>query len=151
MKNKFLRILSPVVLAVVAVLDIAAVGYGVFAIKRLLVVQDSIVIIFAVCDFFAIIISILVTKEVLSNGIMFYSDEMEFTGLDEDSIFAYSDIESVETKKDTSVSFVKKIVDRQSKVILHLKDEKVVTIDIGLTTKNTLDSISTEINKRINQ
>lgn len=148
MKDKFLRILSPITLAVVAVLDAAVIGYGIYAIKRLIAVQNATVIIFTICDFAAIIIAALVTKEVLSNGVKFYNDEMEFTGLDNDSIFAYSDIERVETEKDTKPSFVKNFVDRQSKVILTLKDERVVTIDIGLTTKNTLNKIEDEIKSR---
>lgn len=149
MKDKFLRILSPITLAVVAILDAAVIGYGIYAIKRLIAVQNATIIIFAVCDLAALIIAALVTKEVLSNGVKFYGDEMEFTGLDNDSIFAYADIEKVETEKDTKPSFVKNFVDRQSKVILTLKDERVVTIDVGLTTKNGLKKIEDEINNRI--
>lgn len=149
MKNKFLRILSPITLTVVAILDAAVIGYGIYAVKRLTAVQNATIIIFAVCDLAALIIAALVTKEVLSNGVKFYDDEMEFTGLDNDSIFAYADIEKVETEKDTKPSFVKNFVDRQSKVILTLKDERVVTIDIGLTTKNGLTAIEKEINERI--
>lgn len=149
MKNKFLRILSPITLVVVAILDAAVIGYGIYAIKRLIAVQNATIIIFAVCDLAALIIAALVTKEVLSNGVKFYGDEMEFTGLDNDSIFAYADIEKVETEKDTKPSFVKNFVDRQSKVILTLKDERVVTIDVGLTTKNRLAAIDKEINERI--
>ena len=149
MKDKFLRILSPITLVVVAILDAAVIGYGIYAIKRLIAVQNATIIIFAVCDLAALIIAALVTKEVLSNGVKFYGDEMEFTGLDNDSIFAYADIEKVETEKDTKPSFVKNFVDRQSKVILTLKDERVVTIDVGLTTKNRLAAIDKEINERI--
>lgn len=149
MKNKFLRILSPITLAVVAILDAAVIGYGIYAIKRLIAVQNTTIIIFALCDLAALIIAVLVTKEVLSNGVKFYSDEMEFTGLDKDSIFAYADIEKVETEKDTKPSFVKNFIDRQSKVILTLKDERVVTVDVGLTTKNGLAAIEKEINERI--
>lgn len=149
MKDKFLRILSPITLAVVAILDAAVIGYGIYAIKRLTAVQNATIIIFAVCDLAALIIAALVTKEVLSNGVKFHNDEMEFTGLDNDSIFAYADIEKVETEKDTKPSFVKNFVDRQSKVILTLKDERVVTIDVGLTTKNGLKKIEDEIKNRI--
>lgn len=149
MKDKFLRILSPITLAVVAILDAAVIGYGIYAIKRLIAVQNTTIIIFALCDLAALIIAVLVTKEALSNGVKFYSDEMEFTGLDKDSIFAYADIEKVETEKDTKPSFVKNFIDRQSKVILTLKDERVVTVDVGLTTKNGLAAIEKEINERI--
>lgn len=46
MKDKFLRILSPITLAVVAILDAAVIGYGIYAIKRLIAVQNTTVIIF---------------------------------------------------------------------------------------------------------
>ena len=35
MKDKFIRILSPMTLAVVILLDLAVIGYGVFAVYRL--------------------------------------------------------------------------------------------------------------------
>ncbi len=149
MKDKFFRIFSPITIAVVAILDVAVVAYAIFAIIRLTEHRGASLIIFFACDVVALIIAVLVTKEVLSNGIRFYDDELEFTGLDENNIFAYEDIVSVETQKDTKASFVKNFVDRQSKIILNLKDDKVVTIDIGITTKGALEKAKKEIESRI--
>lgn len=149
MNNKFMRILSPIQLAVVGILDIAVIGYLIFAIKRLIQNPRTTVIIFTAGVAVALIIAILVTKEVLSHGVKFLDDEMEFTGIDGENIFSYDNIASVETKKDDKASLVKNFVDRQSQIILTLKDGKVVTISIGLTTKSTLKKIGDEIRTRI--
>lgn len=149
MKDKFIRTLSPITVAVVGILDIAVICYGVFAVKKIIQIQRMSVIFFAAIEVLAIIVAILVTKEIFSNGVKFHDDELEFTGLDANNIFDYNDIVKVETQKDDKASFVKNFVDRQSKIIFTLKDEKVVTIDIGLTTKNTLKNIESEINRRI--
>ena len=149
MNNKFMRILSPIQLAVVGILDIAVIGYLFFAIKRLIQNPRTTVIIFTAGVAVALIIAILVTKEVLSHGVKFLDDEMEFTGIDGENIFSYDNIASVETKKDDKASLVKNFVDRQSQIILTLKDGKVVTISIGLTTKSTLKKIGDEIRTRI--
>ncbi|MCH5320359.1 MAG: hypothetical protein J1E36_01250 [Eubacterium sp.] len=143
--KKFMRILSPIQLAIVGILDIAVIGYTIFAIKKLIQNPRSTVIFFAACVVVALIVAVLVTKEVVSHGVIFHDDEMEFTGLDSDNIFAYENIVKVETQKDDKPSFVKNYIDRQSKIILTLKDDKVVTIDIGITTKGTLKKISDEI------
>lgn len=149
MNNKFMRILSPIQLAVVGILDIAVIGYLIFAIKRLIQNPRTTVIIFTAGVAVALIIAILVTKEVLSHGVKFLDDEMEFTGIDGENIFSYDNIASVETKKDDKASLVKNFVDRQSQIILTLKDGKIVTISIGLTTKSTLKKIADEISTRI--
>lgn len=149
MNNKFMRILSPIQLAVVGILDIAVIGYLIFSIKRLIQNPRTTVIIFTAGVAVALIIAILVTKEVLSHGVKFLDDEMEFTGIDGENIFSYDNIASVETKKDDKASLVKNFVDRQSQIILTLEDGKVVTISIGLTTKSTLKKIGDEIRTRI--
>lgn len=149
MNNKFMRILSPIQLAVVGILDIAVIGYLIFAIKRLIQNPRTTVIIFTAGVAVALIIAILVTKEVLSHGVKFLDDEMEFTGIDGENIFSYDNIASVETKKDDKASLVKNFVDRQSQIILTLEDGKVVTISIGLTTKSSLKKIGDEIRTRI--
>lgn len=151
MKEKFLRIISPISLAVICVIDIAVIGYGIFAIQKIIQNPRSTVIIFTALEAIALIIAILVTKETVSNGIKFYDDEMEFTGIDNDNIFSYDSIEKVETQKDEKPSFVKNFIDRQSQVILTLKDDKVVTIALGITTKKTLNKVEEEINSRINK
>lgn len=149
MKEKFIRIISPITLAVVLILDAAVIGYGIYAIKRIFDYPSTMVIIFAACDFVALIIAVLVTKEILSNGVRLFDDEVEFTGIDDDNIFPYSDIVKIESEKDTKASLVKNFNDRKSKIILTLKDDKIVTIDIGLTSKATLDSVVNAISKRI--
>ena len=149
MKEKFMRILSPVTLAVVAILDVAVIGYGIFAIKKIIQAPRGPVIFFALCELVALVIAVLVTKETFSNGVKFYDDEMEFVGLDSENIFNYDDILEVRTEKDTAPSFTKNFIDRQSKIILTLKDDKIITIDIGITTKNALAEIEKEIRSRV--
>lgn len=149
MKDKFMRILSPIQLAVVGILDIFVIYYIIFAIKKLIQHPKTSVIFFAAGVVVALVVAILVTKEIISHGIIFHDDEMEFTGLDTDNIFDYNDIVKVETEKDEKASFVKNFIDRQSKIILTLKDDRVVTIDIGITTKGTLKKVRDEIESRI--
>lgn len=149
MKDKFIKIISPIQLAVVGVLDIAVVAYLIFAIVKLIHNPKASVIFFAAGVAVALVVAFLVTKEILTNGVIFHDDELEFTGLDSDNVFDYNNIVKVETQKDDKPSLVKNFVDRQSRIILTLKDEKVVTIDIGITTKSTLEKVSTEIKSRI--
>ncbi|MCM1285036.1 MAG: hypothetical protein NC213_04445 [Acetobacter sp.] len=148
MKEKFIRVLSPITLAIIAVLDIAVIGYGIFAIKKLIDAANANAIFFAVADLAALVIAVLVTKQELTNGVKFYDDEFEFNAIDNDNVFAYEDIVSVEAKKDTKASLVKNFIDRSSQIIITLKDERVVTIDIGLTTKNCVNTIADEISAR---
>lgn len=151
MKDKFIRILSPIQIFVVGLLDIAVIGYAIFAVKTLAKRQATSVIFFAACVVLAFIVAVLVTKEIVSHGVKFHDDELEFTGIDNDNIFAYEDIVKVETEKDEKASLVKNFVDRQSKIIFTLKDEKVVTVYIGITTKSTLKKVSDEIISRLPQ
>lgn len=150
MKDKFIRILSPIQIIIVSILDVAVIGYGIFAIKKLVQNTRSAVVFFAVCVAVALVVAVLVTKEIFSHGVIFHDDELEFTGLDNDNTFAYDDIVSIKTEKDDKPSFVKNFIDRQSKIIITLKDERVETIYIGITTKNTLQTVSDEICKRAN-
>lgn len=149
MKNKFIRILSPITLLIIGVLDAGTILFGVCAVQKIIEKQNLWNILFAIIEFFAIIIAILVSKEVVSNGIKLNENEVEFTGLDENNIFAYSDIEKVETSKDTKASLKKNFVDRYSNVILTLKDGNIVTIELGLTTVKTLNKIKKEIESKI--
>ena len=151
MKDKFIRILSPIQIFVVGLLDIAVIGYAIFAVKTLAKRQATSVIFFAACVVLAFIVAVLVTKEIVSHGVKFHDDELEFTGIDNDNIFAYEDIVKVETEKDEKASLVKNFVDRQSKIIFTLKDERVVTVYIGITTKSALKKVSDEIISRLPQ
>lgn len=151
MKDKFIRIISPLALAVVIVLDIGVIAYGVFAIKNLTQRVSTLSIIFALCIVLAVVVAILTTRETVKNGVIFREDEMEFTGMDNDNIFRYEDIESVAYVKDEKPSFVKNFIDRQSRIVLTFKENKVVTVDIGITTKNKLKQIENEITQRLNK
>ena len=144
MKNKFYRIISPVTLLVVLALDAAVAVYAVFAVKKL--IQN--VSVYSVL--FAIVVAVLVSKYVVSQGIVFGEKSFEFTALDENNVFNYEDIEDIKINKDTKASLKKNFNDRQSQVIITLKDGKVVTVDIGLTSMKKLKKIEKEINSHLN-
>lgn len=150
MKEKFIRVISPITCSVVAILDAAVIGYGIFAVNKIIEQRSMRAIFFAAVEAFAIIVAILVTKEIFSNGVIFREDEIEFTGIDENNLFDYNDIIGVETQKDDKASLVKNFNDRQSRIILTLRDDKIVTISIGLTSKKALKDIENEIKARIN-
>lgn len=149
MDKKFIRVLSPITIAVVAILDVATIAYGIFAINKIITLRSATAIFFGAIEIFAVIIGILVTKEVFTNGVVFRDDELEFIGIDGDNIFAYDEIEKVETYQDTAASLKKNFIDRHSLLIFSLDDDKVATIDIGLTTKGTLQKIVNELSNRI--
>lgn len=151
MKNKFVRVLSPISIIIVTLLDIATVAYGVFAAYKIYTLRSGLTIFFGAIEIFAIIIGILVTKEVLTNGVVFRDDELEFTGIDGENIFTYEEIESVETYQDTKASLTKNFIDRHALIIFTMNEDKVATIDIGLTTKGTLEKISKELASRIGE
>lgn len=145
MKKNFIRILSPITIAIVLILDIATIAYGIFAINKLILLRNTTSIIFFVIEIFAIVIGALVTKEVFTNGVVFRDDELEFIGIDSDNVFKYDEIETVETYQDTTASLTKNFIDRHSLLIFTLNNDKVATIDIGLTTKGTLKKITNEL------
>lgn len=149
MKDRFIRVISPITIAVVACLDFAIIGIGAFAIKKIQQSIDGWTIAFLVIELFAIIIGILATKEAISNGVRFDNEKMEFTGLDDNNVFKYQEIEKIETNKDTKASLRKNFVDRYSSIIIFKKDNSVTTIELGLTTRKTLLKIADEINNRI--
>lgn len=70
MKDKKINIISPAVAIIVAILDLAVLGYGIFAAVKLVEQFSSLSIIFAVIEVFALVIAVLVSKEVLSNGVI---------------------------------------------------------------------------------
>lgn len=150
MKNKFYRIISPVTLLVVLALDAAVAVYAVFAVKKLIQNVSVYSVLFAIIDLFAIVVAVLVSKYVVSQGIVFGEKSFEFTALDENNVFNYEDIEDIKINKDTKASLKKNFNDRQSQVIITLKDGKVVTVDIGLTSMKKLKKIEKEINSHLN-
>ncbi len=76
MKKKFIRILSPITLIVIALLDIAVISFAVFSVKKIIEVQNLYSIFFAAIEILAIIVAVLVTKETIGNGIVFYEDRL---------------------------------------------------------------------------
>ncbi|MFR5874994.1 MAG: hypothetical protein ACLUFN_00740 [Eubacterium sp.] len=149
MKEKFIRVLSPFTLGFVIVLDAAVIGFAYYAVQKLSYQVSTINVIFAFIDVIAIIVAVLVTKEVLTNGVKFRDDEVEFTGIDDNNLFDYDDIIKIDYSKDNKASLKKNFIDRYSSIIIYLKDESVVTIELGLTTNGTLKKIVNELNLRI--
>lgn len=149
MKDRFIRVISPISFCVITVLDIAIIAFGVFAYQKITADKNIYNIMFVGIEVVAFIIGILASKEVVSNGVKFEYTKMEFTGLDENNIFEYKNIERIETNKDTKASLRKNFVDRYSSIIIHQTDGTVTTIELGLTTLKTLTKIEEEINKRI--
>ena len=146
MKNKLYRIISPVTLLVVLALDAATVAYAVFAVKKLIQNVSVYSVLFAIIDLFAIVVAVLVSKYVVSQGIVFGDETFEFTAHDENNVFNYDDVENIKIHKDTKASLKKNFNDRQSQVIITLKNGGVVTVDIGLTSMKKLKKIENEIN-----
>lgn len=148
MKNKFIRVISPFTLILVAVLDASVIYAGVFAVQKIIKEQSLINI--AVCGIIlaVLVVAVLVSKSVFTAGVKFDDSKLEFTAVDTDNIFEFGDIEKVEIKRDDKPSFTKNFNSRHSYIVLHLKGDKLATIDLGLTTKRTLFKIESEIKKR---
>lgn len=149
MKNKFIRIVSPISFAMALILDIAVIYYGKYAIQKLSGGASFMNIMFIIIEICSVLLAIFYTREVLRHGIRFRENEFEITALDENNIFAYSNIKSVEVFKDTKASFKKNFVDRYSRLTIELKDGSQTAIELGLTTKRKLKKIENEINSRI--
>ncbi|MDE6412502.1 MAG: hypothetical protein K2K42_01200, partial [Eubacterium sp.] len=118
MKKKFIRIISPITIIVIALLDIAVVGFAVFSVKKIIEVQNLYSIFFGIFEVLAIVVAVLVTKETISHGIAFYEDRLEFTGIDDKNVFPYSEITEVETYQDTKASLKKNFIDRHSLIMI---------------------------------
>lgn len=148
MKEKFIRIISPIMCIVAVLLDCAAVGFSAIAVIK---TMQKFSALNAAFDFIMIVVlisAVLVTKNMFTAGVKFYDDRLEFTEIDSDNIFAYADIEKVETKRDSKASLTKNFNDRHSYILLHLSENRIAAIDIGLTSKRTLDKIEKEIKTR---
>lgn len=150
MKKDFFRIISPFSVFIAAVLDIGSIWLSVFVIKDLTSGNaDTMSIIFAVMVVFAVILSILFTKEIFSNGIIFYDDRCEFNAIDNDNVIYYKDIKSIEDYKDTKASLRKGFNERNSLIIFNLNNNTMHTISIGFTTSRTLKKAIEKINEHI--
>lgn len=149
MKDKFIRCVSPIEVIISFVVEASGIGFLAYAIKELKGRTDFYAVIFYIVTVFAIVLGFFMIKQALSQGVIFYSDRLEFTDIDNANVFEYKKIKSVDSYKDTKVSFKKKVVERFSLIIIELDDGTSVTITLGYTTKRTLNKIVNEIKSRI--
>lgn len=149
MKDKFIRCVSPIEVIISFVVEASGIGFLVYAIKELKGRTDFYAVVFYIVTVFAIVLGFFMIKQAFSQGVIFYSDNLEFTDIDNANIFEYKKIKSVDSYKDTKVSFKKKVVERFSLIIIELDDGTSVTITLGYTTKRTLNKIVNEIKSRI--
>ena len=110
-------------LAVVILLDLAVIGYGVFAVYRLTQVRTGMTVIFAIIEIAAIVIAVLTTKETVKNGLLLRATDFEFTGMDKDNVYAYNQIKDITGYKDEAPSLVKNFIDRHAVLSLTLTDD----------------------------
>ena len=146
---KFVRCISIITLAVAATLDAACVAFSIYAVQGVKENADFWRITFVIIMVFSDVLGVLFTKETFSNGVKFYDDYVEFTGVDENNVYNYADIERVEAFRDTKASFRKNFVDRYSNVTIYLKDESIACIQLGLTSGKTLKKITDELTSRL--
>ena len=149
MKDKFIRCVSPIEVIISFAVEASGIGFLVYAIKKLKGRTDFYAAVFYIVTVFAIVLGFFMIKQAFSQGVIFYSDNLEFTDIDNANIFEYKKIKSVDSYKDTKVSFKKKVVERFSLIIIELDDGTSVTITLGYTTKRTLNKIVNEIKSRI--
>lgn len=149
MKDKFIRCVSPINVIISFMVEASGIGFLVYAIKELKGRTDFYAAVFYIVTVFAIVLGFFMIKQAFSQGVIFYSDRLEFTDIDNANIFEYKNIKSVDSYKDTKVSFKKKVVERFSLIIIELDDGTSVTITLGYTTKRTLNKIVNEIKSRI--
>ena len=149
MKDKFIRCVSPIEVIISFVVEASGIGFLVYAIKELKGRTDFYAAVFYIVTVFAIVLGFFMIKQAFSQGVIFYSDNLEFTDIDNANVFEYKKIKSVDSYKDTKVSFKKKVVERFSLIIIELDDGTSVTITLGYTTKRTLNKIVNEIKSRI--
>lgn len=149
MKDKFIRCVSPIEVIISFAVEASGIGFLVYAIKELRGRTDFYAAVFYIVTVFAIVLGFFMIKQAFSQGVIFYSDNLEFTDIDDANVFEYKKIKSVDSYKDTKVSFKKKVVERFSLIIIELDDGTSVTITLGYTTKRTLNKIVNEIKSRI--
>lgn len=149
MKDKFIRCVSPIEVIISFAVEASGIGFLAYAIKELKGRTDFYAAVFYIVTVFAIVLGFFMIKQAFSQGVIFYSDNLEFTDVDNANIFEYKNIKSVDSYKDTKVSFKKKVVERFSLIIIELDDGTSVTITLGYTTKRTLNKIVNEIKSRI--
>ena len=95
MKNKFIRIVSPITLAIALALDFAVVYYIVFAFNKLEESLSAINIIFSIIALLSVILAFFYSRESIRHGVKFRENEFEITFLDDNNIIRYCDIENL--------------------------------------------------------
>lgn len=149
MEDKFIRIISPISLPVILLFD-AAVGYYMYvATAKIMTDKGVFASLFFALQIVAVIVGVLATREVLRHGVRITDTYVEFTALDSDNKVRFDEIERIAVQKDTKASFTKNFVNRYSSLVFYLKDDEVLTVELGITTKRKLTQIENEINKRI--
>ena len=151
MKNKFIRIISPISVSMAVILDFAVIYFGIFAVKKLSAEISLTNVVFAIIELCSFFLALFYSREVLRHGIRFKENEFDISFLDENNVFAYEEIKSVQAVKDTKASLKKNFVDRYSKLSIELNDGSSATIELGLTTKRKLKKIENEIKSRCKQ
>ena len=157
MKNKFVRCLSPITAGVTLAMLIAVAFNGYYSVTKIIQSPDWKTAVYLFVELVAFVhrilvavaIVVLMIKEIIKTGVYFGDDRVEFTGVDDNNVFEYSRISRVEAVRDTKASLKKNFVDRYSRVILYLDDDSVVTVELGLTSKKTLDYINNEFKQRL--
>ena len=81
MKNKFIRIISPITFCVVLLLDIGVVAFGITAVKKIIEVANFYTVSFVIIEIISLVICFFVSREVISTGVKFGENDFEFTAL----------------------------------------------------------------------
>lgn len=149
MDKKFIRTVSPLTFFAVLFFDVCAAAMCVISVKKLLCESGFYTVGFVIISIITACVAVVTTVQILKNGVRFDEEGAEFTGVDKNNVFLYSDIASISSHKDTATSLKKNTVDRYSSLIFEMKDGTVATVELGLTTKRTLAKIEKEIKKRI--
>lgn len=151
MKDKFILCLSPITAGVSLAMLAAVVANGYFCVEKIFDGFDWKVAVYVLTEIVVAAVVVLMIKEMFKTGVRFTGDRVEFTAVDENNVFEYAHIVKAQTGKDTKASLKKNFVDRYSHIVIYLDDDSVVTIELGLTTKRTLNKIDTEFRNRINK
>ncbi len=149
MKDKFIRSVPPLSLAVIGVFFGASVLLCIVAIISVIKNFNLYTLLFLVIMVVDLVCALGATKNMMKNGVRFCDDRVEFTTVDTNNIYYYADIEKAEGYKDDSASLKKRYTDRYTSIILHLKNGEIAIVELGSTTKKKLAEIKSELDKRI--
>lgn len=148
MRNKFIGTSSFLMKGAAACFNVIAFILMYIGVVKAIRGTSVLSILFAIITVTAFVVSVLVSKNILKNGVQFYKDFVEFTIHDENNTYFYDNIDKIEVHKDTEASLKKNIVDRYSSIILYLNDGTVATVELGITSEKILRDIEKELLKR---